>query len=84
MKTKKEILGAIIRERNRQDIKWGEQNHTPYEWLVILMEEVGEASKAALDALSPEDYLLYQKECIHVAAVAVAMIESLNRDGGNE
>ena len=76
----KKIISEVTVERFNQDQEWGEQNHPPYEWLVILMEEVGEASKAALEALSEEDWLLYRKELIHVAATAVAAIESLDRD----
>lgn len=65
----------IRAERKRQDKIWGEQNHHPFKWLGILMEEVGEASKAVLT----KDMLLYRSELIHVAAVAVAMVECLDR-----
>lgn len=71
----KEILAQVEFERSRQNTKWGEQNHIPYKWLAILSEEVGEASKAALDGSLSH----YRKEMIQVAAVAVAAIESLDR-----
>ncbi len=45
----KNILEEIRNERISQDAKWGEQNHLPIEWVAILMEEVGEASKEAVD-----------------------------------
>ncbi len=78
------IFSQIAKERKVQEEKWGEQNHNPFTWLSILMEEVGEASKAALEAehgrfkyLSLDEY---RKELIQVAAVAVAMIECLHRN----
>lgn len=42
-------LAHIARERDRQDAKWGPQNHSPLEWMAILSEEVGEAAKEALE-----------------------------------
>ena len=87
---KEEILKIIFEEiqeeRIRQDEKWGEQNHKPVEWISILVEEVGEASKAALEAhfkayYKDTDQLSeYKKELIQVAAVTVAMLESLERN----
>ena len=76
------VLSEILRERQRQDDKWGEPNHTPDRWLVILMEEVGEASNAVLNAhycSALSDLREYRREMIQVAAVAVAAIESLDR-----
>ena len=88
------VLDEVFREREKQDMKWGQQNHNAPEYLMILGEEVGEANKAALEtyfsARKPmpanaepvkEDYSEYRKELIQVAAVAVAMIESLDRNG---
>ena len=80
----REIFQEIIRERERQDNKWGEQNHNPFAWLVILGEEYGEACKAAFEAPFDGseitlDYSNYRKELIEVAAVAVAAIECLER-----
>jgi NTP pyrophosphatase (non-canonical NTP hydrolase) len=66
---------TIKTERMRQDAKWGEQNHDDFKWLSILMEEVGEVSKAALEHDEPE----VLKELSHVSAVAVAHIEALGR-----
>lgn len=85
-----EVLDEVKFEREFQDKKWGaDRNHHPAEWLMILGEEVGEANKAALEAnFTPENfndtrYGLYEncrKELIQVAAVACAMIESLDRN----
>lgn len=76
------LYEEIKAERQKQDAKWGEQNHKPIEWIAILTEEVGEASKAALEAHFRDVTILseYRKELIQVAAVAVAMIESLDRN----
>ena len=73
---KDKIIKFIIAERNRQDEKWGEQNHDVYKWLAILGEEVGEANKAALE----NDYSELMQELIQIGAVTVAMIESLERN----
>lgn len=43
------ILGQIRAERERQNEKWGVQNHKPVEWVTILTEEVGEVAKEACD-----------------------------------
>lgn len=68
-------IEAVLSERKRQDAKWGIQNHGPYAWLLILMEEVGEAAKAILEGSA----LNYIKELSHAAAVAVAAMECANR-----
>jgi NTP pyrophosphatase (non-canonical NTP hydrolase) len=79
-------IEAIKGERVNQVNKWGVQNHTPIEWLAILTEEVGEVSKEALEyhfkKFYPENGQLqrYEKELIQVAAVALAMLESLQRN----
>jgi hypothetical protein len=81
-----EIFEQIKAERKRQDIKWGIQNHKPIEWIAILTEEVGEASKEALEAhftgftRDIEVLQNYRNELIQVAAVAVEMIECLDRN----
>jgi NTP pyrophosphatase (non-canonical NTP hydrolase) len=80
-----EIFQEIAAERQRQDAKWGEQNHSPIEWCAILGEEVGEVNKAALErhfeyATGVTDLSEYRKELIQVAAVAVSMIQCLDRN----
>ena len=47
---KSEIIKEILEERKFQDKKWGVQNHSPMEWCPILVEEVGEVNKAALQS----------------------------------
>ena len=73
---KKKILQLILEERQKQDEKWGEQNHNIYKWLAILGEEVGEVNKAALE----DNYKDIIDELIQIGAVTVAMIESLERN----
>ena len=68
-----EIYDSIKTERERQDKKWGIQNHSPYKWMAILMEEVGEACTSILEEKN------YKAELVQIAAVAVAAIESLRR-----
>ena len=94
------ILNEIKQERFRQNAKFGEQNHNPVEWIAILTEEVGEASKEAVDhhfeygledlkfsgrnvvveATQNNRLRRYRKELIQIAAVAVQMIECLDRN----
>ncbi|MDV3675108.1 hypothetical protein OZ664_20005 [Elizabethkingia sp. HX WHF] len=89
------IFNEIRSERQRQDEKWGQQDHKPIEWVAILTEEVGEVAKEAVDfhfdnnlqglnALSKfeeqrQRLLNYRKELIQVAAVSVSMIQCLDR-----
>ena len=71
-----DIIEEIVRERGRQDMKWGEQNHHPTYWLSVLGEEFGEVCRAVCD----KDAKNYREELIHVAAVAVSMAECYDRD----
>lgn len=58
-------------ERIKQDKKWGLQRHSREKWLTILMEEVGELAKEALEKNDAN----YMEELIQVAAVSIAMLE---------
>ncbi len=69
---------AILDERDRQDDKWGPQDHSLYKWNTILMEEVGELATACLeyyDKPCEEAAEAWRKEAVQVAAVALAMME---------
>lgn len=70
------VLDEVNQERLRQETKWGEQNHLPSFWITILGEEYGEACHAILE----KDSVNYREELIQIAAVAVAMIESFDRN----
>ena len=91
------VLAEVAQERERQHAKWGEQNHDPAVWLMVLAEEVGEANQAAFEKLfpafdkqasarGPRSWADYREELIQVAAVAVQAVESLDRQvaGGGE
>ena len=77
-------IDAVLRERIKQDLKRGEQNHDPITWVAILMEEVGELAQAAIETefagmgKHGGDEII-RLEAIHVAAVALAIIECLDR-----
>ena len=43
------VAHAVQERRKEQDNKWGSQHHSIEKWLAILMEEVGEVARAALD-----------------------------------
>ena len=45
-----DIIMEILDERFEQDKKWGPQHHDWVSWLLILMEEVGEAAEHELGA----------------------------------
>lgn len=79
------VLIEISQERDRQDAKWGVKNHDPTLWISILGEEYGEVCKATCEAhfggyKSTDNWDRYRIELIHTAAVAVAMIESLDNN----
>lgn len=70
----------VLQERGRQDEKWGEQNLDPITYLAVLTEEVGELAQAALHTrFGGHAAAGLRTEAIHVAAVALAIIECLDR-----
>lgn len=74
-------MADVLAERKRQDAKWGDQNHDPIVYTTILTEEVGELAQAALHARfggDKKDGL--RTEAIHCAAVALAIVECIDRD----
>ncbi|WP_336069932.1 hypothetical protein [Mesoflavibacter sp. CH_XMU1404-2] len=89
------VLVELHQERQRQDLKFGKQDHLPIEWIAIIGEEFGEASKEALehhfeyankDGFPPTiqqqlTRLEYlREELVQLAAVTVNAIESLDRN----
>lgn len=90
------VLSEVKKERERQYNKWGVQNRNSVEWIAILAEEVGEASKEAVDFyfgngvtnpgedpgddVQAERLRNFRKELIQVAAVAVQAVENIDRD----
>jgi len=81
------VLVDVLFERRKQDEKWGEQNHDPAWYLAILGEEFGEACQAALQTRFGGKHgglLNLRNELIQTAAVAVAMVECLDRGTWNK
>lgn len=66
----------IWAELSKERLLWGPQNHDPMTWLAIILEELGEAAKAALEA-KWEDY---PTELIQAGACIVAAVECFNRN----
>ena len=73
------VIVTIITERDRQDAKWGEQNHDDLYWLGILLEEVGETAKALIEF----DSAKAREELIHTVAVGVGWLECIERRANN-
>ena len=85
MSEQDKIIATVVAERDRQDKKWGEQNHMPPLWTSILGEEFGELCEAinetAFDNGSDKGgYENMKTEAIHVAAVAIGFLECLERN----
>ena len=86
-----EAINDVLNERVRQLRKFGIQDHPIADWFLILGEEVGEAHREACEHVfrlrfpehypeDPERLKRLRKELVEVAAVAVAMVESLDRN----
>lgn len=86
-----QVTDEVQEERRRQNRKFGVQDHPIADWFLILGEEVGEAQREACEHVfrlrfpdhypdDPERLHRLRKELIEVAAVAVAMVESLDRN----
>ena len=90
--TRTQVLYLIDSERNRQDVKWGEQNHEQQLWVGILGEEFGEYCQAVIETVfdngttekAKGGYDRMMEELTHVAAVAVNAMESLMRNKEEE
>jgi len=77
-----EIFKRIQHKREEQDIKWKQRPHSFPFWVTILAEELGELAKAVLeDKLKPSDLCDIEDEAIDVAAVAVAILEQIQKGG---
>lgn len=81
-----EVLDEVGMERDRQDGKWGTQDHHPAIYFNILAEEVGETAKEVVDYTHAKDVQTQadrlrdmRTELIQTAAVAVAMVEAIDR-----
>lgn len=73
-------ISSVREELAHQLNKWGVQNHHPQMWMNILMEEVGEASQAMMEAhFRDGKESNYRDELIQVAAVAISAVECFDR-----
>lgn len=68
-----EVSEYIKGENKNQLIKWGVQEHEIEKWICILMEEVGELSKAVLEGFPN----LMLNESIQVATLSVKISEMI-------
>jgi hypothetical protein len=77
------VLEEVCNERQSQEKQWGPQNHRCDLYYAILGEEFGEVGKAICEwfCANKGGIADIRMELIQVAAVAVAMIESLDRNG---
>ena len=82
----------VVTERGRQDAKWGVQNHPAEWWLAILGEEFWELAQAILETHfdnGPSARKLggrsaIRKEAVQCAAVAMALVECLDRNSNDD
>jgi len=73
------VLEEVKRKRIEQLEKWGTQDHDPKMWLAILGEEFGEVCKEVAEThVKAFDSAAYRKECLHTAAVALAMVQCID------
>lgn len=82
MITRDNAIELVIGERRRQDEKWGfPQKNSYFEWVSILLEEVGEFSQEVNNAFihgRKGNPLRAMTEVIQVCAVALSIIEHLH------
>jgi hypothetical protein len=73
------VLPLVRRQREKQIEKWGVQEHDPAMWYAILGEEFGEVGKEIAEGrIKDFDVAKYRKECLHTAAVALAMVQCID------
>lgn len=71
----------VLTERQRQDEKWGQQNHDAITWSAILGEEFGEFCEAALaERFGGKARGDLRTEAVQCAAVALAIVECIDRN----
>lgn len=79
------VINKVLEERKRQDMKWGEQNHSASVWSCIIGEEYGEMCKAInefrFNPTAETEQEIYT-ETIQTIAVCMAMLECIERQRG--
>ena len=72
---RQKVFNWINFERHKQDAKWGaDRKHHPLYWLAILVEEVGEFSKAIIE----RNVSGMREEGIQVGAVSTMILEVMD------
>ena len=69
-------INLIRDEIDRQNEKWGQQDHSDLYWLGIVGEEYGEIAKAIIEDSDPDEI---REELVQLAAVCVQWIAVINR-----
>ena len=78
------VLDEVLHERRRQEALFGEQNHELPVYLSLLVEEVGEVGRAVNEIThkdSDTGLADAREELVQVAALAVAIVERIDRIG---
>lgn len=80
-----EIISDIMRERLSQDAEYGGAAHDDlldaHDWVAILCKHVGLAGN---DGHQPFDAVRFRRQMVRVAAVAMAALESFDRQNKPE
>jgi NTP pyrophosphatase (non-canonical NTP hydrolase) len=78
------VLHDVDAERDKQQLKFGDQQHSLPTWLCILTEEVGELAEAILKDTRSDPWhhgthsTTVREEALQVAAVAAAIVEYID------
>ena len=75
-----DVLGCAWSEIERQDLKWGIQDHPFGDWSLILSEEIGELSQAILQGRTNDA----MKELSQCVSVLVRIAEKITRPIGDD
>ncbi len=78
------VLGDMLAERECQDAKWGgpdhDDAHDANDWIEFIWEHAAKARNALFTQATPT----YRRRLIEVAALALAAVESLDRQRASE
>lgn len=68
-----DLQDRVARELERQRDTWGEQDHDPDHWFLIVAEELGEAAKALCEG----DRLATRREIVQTIACLAQLYDAL-------
>ena len=66
------VFDMVRQERERQDIKWGDYNHSPTLWLALAMRQMGHLGRDMVTG-TREDCV---KEAVQCVSVLIAFCEA--------